>query len=147
MRNLLLTTALTIGTLGCGSEQSSLEFSCDAALPNVQCSPLYEPTFNRLHERLFEKKCALAGGACHAATGAQGGLVLEGDADEVYETLMSDDKWLKPQALGCGSIYDRLHRQPGDSKLMPPGAPLQASELCALNQWLAAELLVRRRSS
>ena len=138
MRNLLLTTALTIGTLGCGSEPPPDGPSCDAALPDVQCSPLYEPTFNKLHERLFEKKCALAGGACHAATGAQGGLVLEGDADEVYAILTSDDMWLAPQALGCGSIYDRLHRQPGDSKLMPPGAPLQASELCALNQWLTA---------
>lgn len=131
--------ALAGGVAACGSEGGGDAGAGAVCLDAVvtDCQPLYEPTFANLHDRLFVPKCALAGGACHAPEGAQGGLVLAGDADTVFAALTADVRWLQSDTPRCGAIIERVGTADAQ-RVMPPGSPLADAERCALAQWVSA---------
>lgn len=97
------------------------------------CQPLYEPTFDEVFSRTLAVKCGVPGGACHAAEGARGGLVLD-DPEQAHSMLL--DGRVVPGDPGCSPLVQRLEsRQAGFG--MPPGNPLTEAERCALIRWIA----------
>ncbi len=99
---------------------------------SAQCSPLYEPTFDNLYERTFQPSCALEGG-CHAADSASAGLDLS-EIEAAYDALSAR---VDADELGCHTLITRVDAEaPEDA--MPPGAPLNAAERCAIRQWVDA---------
>ncbi len=122
--------------LGCGSADEGEGFGCITA-PSEECSPLYEPVWNKVFAKL-NSRCALGGGACHAADGNKGGLTLV-DSDAAYEQLLkpsSGAPHVVPGDPDCSLLMVRLEADP--SKSMPPGNPLSPEERCAVSQWIRA---------
>lgn len=117
---------------GCG-DASEDEPSCTPAEEAPDCQPLYAPTFDNLHAQTLAPTCSPAGGSCHASEGAQGGLVLE-TADAAFAGLQAH---VEPGAPRCSELVERLTT--GDpQRMMPPGAPLPDSAVCAFRQWIHA---------
>lgn len=116
---------------------------CDGAgacveLP-AECTPQYEPTFDAIAANTLAPTCGAGGSSCHAAAGAQGGLVLD-DADVAYAALLGADGSLArvtPGDAACSPLVERLHAADA-AELMPPGEPLSDGELCAIQQWIDA---------
>lgn len=96
------------------------------------CTPAYPPTFEDIHQRTLTQSCAIAGGACHATAGRQGGLALE-DLDEAYRMLV-DEQRVIPNDAACSLVVMRIEAD--DSRQMPPGTPLRAAERCAIETWI-----------
>lgn len=104
---------------------------------NLDCTPQYDPTFHNIHTNTLEPTCAPAGTACHAAAGARGGLIMEGE-DQAYQLLVEDARArVIPGDPACSEIMRRVSFQiPGLG--MPPGGPmLEDGEICAIAQWIA----------
>jgi hypothetical protein len=104
----------------------------------AECAPLYEPTFENVFSTTLQPRCGVAGSACHAREGAQGGLIFA-DIDEAYDMLTGNGgnpRRVDAEALGCGELLSRLASS-DPSRLMPPAAPLSEAELCAITQWVA----------
>jgi hypothetical protein len=111
-------------------------FAPDCVSVNTDCAPLYEPTFENVYQQTLVSKCAVAGGACHAAAGGKGGLVLEG-LDVAYDSLVGGGSPLVNVATpGCSSLAVRLESDEA-SYVMPLGAKLSDAERCAIHQWVA----------
>jgi len=118
--------------LGCG----------EPALPCVEhldlaCAPLYSPTYDEIFTRTLHPTCAQAGGSCHAAAGAQGGLVFE-DADTAYALLlgqMGERARVVPGDTSCSVLVERLSST-DKTVVMPPGGALPDAERCAVIQWI-----------
>src|SRR5262245_49672111 len=72
--------------IGCSGGEPSLP--CVANL-DLGCAPLYAPTYDQIFTRTLHPTCAQAGGSCHAAAGAQGGLVFE-DENAAYALLLGE---------------------------------------------------------
>jgi len=125
-----LLTLLAPIAVGCGGGGSG-----DACVDvDLTCQPLYEPTFDNIHQRTLAAKCAVSGSACHSRAGAQNGLVME-DADTAYDDLLRSR--VTPGDPSCSLMIRRI--QSGDPDFqMPPGAPLSAAERCVLIQWVEA---------
>lgn len=103
------------------------------------CTPLYQPSFDRVFAETLEPRCAVSGGACHGqagASGAGGGLVLS-DMAGTHATLV-DEGFVVPGDAACSALMVRLDTDdPG--LLMPPGSqPLDEAERCAVAQWIEA---------
>ena len=111
----------------------SLENDVDCVEIPTDCAPLYEPTFDNVYAQTLAPKCAVGGGACHSASGAQGSLVLEG-ADLAYEGLMGDGL-IETSSPRCGILVQRLESN-DSSYVMPIGAKLSESERCAIHMWI-----------
>jgi len=117
-----------------------LGLSCAPSAPaptcvdvSVDCAPLYDPTFEQVFTRTLRPTCAASGFACHAAKGAQGGLVFEEQRDayaRVSRTVVAGD----PR---CSELVRRVTSTDPDVA-MPPGKQLVAAEQCAIIQWVAA---------
>jgi hypothetical protein len=118
---------LFIAILGCGDPAPS--FDC-AVLPD-DCTPLYEPNFEQVFDHTLQRSCGVGGSSCHAAQGAQGGLVLD-EIDTAYSKLLSSRVVAGDR---CSVLMKRLHGG-GVSALMPPGAKLGAKERCSVQQWI-----------
>lgn len=104
----------------------------------TECAPLYEPTFENVFNTTLQPRCGVAGSACHAREGAQGGLILA-DIDEAYDMLAGNGghpRRVDSETLGCGELLSRLASSE-PSRLMPPASPLSEAELCAITQWVA----------
>ncbi len=114
----------------CGEAADDPASACadDAA---TACAPLYAPTFDNLYARRLAPGCATAS-VCHAGDGS-GGLGWR-TADEAYAALVDDGR-VMPEMPACGILMDRLTATAAD-RLMPPGDPLSAAELCAIRQWI-----------
>jgi len=115
---------------GCDSGASE---TCVPAADAPTCDPLYEPTFDNFHRQTLVKRCAVAGGGCHAPEGAAAGLVYE-DPDASYSALLEGGLVMAPDH-GCSTLMQRLDATPDNS--MPPGAPLSAAERCEARTWIA----------
>ena len=110
---------------------------CVTNIPESTCTPLYEPTFDQVYTQTIQPKCAFAGSACHAAEGAQGGLVLD-DPDTAYAMLVQPKSSSARVLTGdpeCSLLVERLVT--GDPiALMPPGNALEEPEVCAIVTWI-----------
>ena len=111
--------------------------TCSITLPESTCTPLYEPTYENVFNQTIQPKCAFAGGVCHAAEGAQGGLVLD-DPDVAYDMLVQSNSTSARVLAGdpeCSLLVERLVT--GDPiALMPPGNALEEPEVCAIVTWI-----------
>ncbi len=131
-RPLLVMVSTLSLTVGCAKEDPS---PCVEFVQPSDCLPEYEPTFQNIYERTILQRCAIGGGSCHLASGARGGLVLEG-LETAHEALVAQGLVVAADPE-CSVLIDRLERvgQPG---LMPPGSPLTEAERCAVTQWVRA---------
>ena len=105
---------------------------------DTECEPLYPATFDNVYNTTLVPKCGVAGSACHAREGAAGGLIFA-DIDESYQQLTDQARsgaLVDFDNLGCGALLARVGSQTA-SFVMPPGAPLDDAELCAIRQWVA----------
>ncbi len=130
-RHSLIALITSILAAGCAADDGGLP--C-AAPVDLSCAPAYEPTFEKVHENTLTKRCALAGGACHSAEGAQGGLVL-GDIEAAYAGLVGDGR-IDAASPECSMLLKRISA-PDAADSMPPGGALSAAEQCAVGQWIA----------
>lgn len=128
MRLLALVAAATAWA-GCGGGG---EGSCVEV--DLACQPLYQPTFDQIHQRTLVPKCALSGTACHSNEGAKNGLSLE-DPDTAYDLLLGSRA--TPGDSSCSLLIRRIESDDSDFQ-MPPGSPLGAAERCAIIQWVEA---------
>ncbi|MCK6571496.1 hypothetical protein L6V77_10435 [Myxococcota bacterium] len=123
-----------LGFGACGGDEAADESArrCADAGPPA-CTPLYPATFDEIYDRRLAPTCASAS-ACHGA-GGQGGLSFT-TADEAYAALVEAGR-VVPGAAACGVLVERLTTTAAP-EMMPPGAPLSAEELCAIQTWIAA---------
>ena len=102
------------------------------------CTPLYEPTWERVFTQTIQPSCGTAGTACHAgpdASGAGGGFVVT-DMAATHAALI-DGGFVAPGDAACSDLQVRLDTDEL-SLLMPPGSqPLDEGERCAVAQWIA----------
>lgn len=121
-----LIAALFVIVAGCNGGDE-----CLADLP-ADCAPLYEPTFQNVFDETLTQSCATAGASCHAAEGAQAGLVL-GDIDTAHAGLL--DGRVEPGSAACSLMMRRIESDdPGFQ--MPPGRKLSDAERCAIQKWI-----------
>jgi hypothetical protein len=99
----------------------------------TDCAPQYEPTFDQVWANTLSPSCALSG--CHGGGTASGGLELGADADTAHAALV-DAGHVEPGDPGCSHLMAHLELD-GGAEPMPPGAPLDEAELCAIRQWIA----------
>jgi hypothetical protein len=120
--------ALVALTGGCGDDCVELD---------LECTPQYEPTFDNIYNNTLQGTCGLPGSVCHAAEGAQGGLVLD-DPDTAYELLVeSAGARVIPGDAACSELTRRIDPK-GPGPRMPPGGMLDPGEVCAIEQWIQA---------
>lgn len=100
--------------------------------PPSTCDALYEPTWSNVYAETISKRCALAGGACHASEGGRGDLALDGEAKALAEIQAR----VTPGDPGCSLLFVRL--EGGGGGTMPPGSGLSEPERCAISRWIAA---------
>lgn len=108
---------------------------CLAAL-ELECTPLYPPTFDNIYDRLIDDTCAIS--ACHSPASNAGNLAF-GDADAAYQRLLNDDgadPLVIPGDPECSMLIKRLESTDRDF-VMPSRTPLSANERCAIRQWVA----------
>ncbi len=121
----VVASVLLLAGSGCAGEDSA------CVEVDLSCTPLYEPSFDTMFERTLVPSCGVAGGACHSAEGARGGLVFA-NADEAYRLL---SERVIPYDASCGELPRRLTSS-SPAVVMPPGRPLPAAERCAILQWI-----------
>ena len=124
---------LAAALLTCSSGESCVEVS------PATCTPLYAPAYSEVFARTLKPACGQGTTSCHAAAGAQGGLVFA-DADASYEMLTATSpRTGRPRITagnaGCSLLVTRLESTRADVQ-MPPGAPLSAGERCAIERWI-----------
>jgi len=114
----------------CGDQSACLEPL------DLDCAPLYEPTFENVHSITFSGKCALGGTSCHGGSGNKGGLSISSNIDTAYDALMAGGRidLIQPE---CSILLSRILSN-NIGNVMPPGNPLQEAERCAIKQWIAA---------
>lgn len=129
-----LFAALALG--GCPEAEDGLPACIERDVD--ACTPLFEPTFDRVYEQVLMPRCGLAGGSCHGAPGADGtdgGLVV-GDADATHAVLL--DGFVEPGDPSCSLLMVRLEVDDPDL-VMPPGSqPLDESIRCSVARWIAS---------
>ncbi len=102
---------------------------------SMDCAPLYAPEFQTIWEETLIPRCALAGGACHSAEGAQGNLAFT-DADASHQALVDTSSGVVlPGDVACSPLMVTLESA-DPSLVMPPGQPLSEAERCAIRQWI-----------
>lgn len=129
MRAAVAIVLAALGPLAC---QPDDEEGC--ATVQLDCAPQYEPTFDNVFEHTLRPTCGVGAGSCHATEGAKAGLVFE-DPDEAFALLTGGSA---PAVVGgdaaCSTLAVRLIAPAEDA--MPPGAPLDEPEQCAILQWI-----------
>ncbi|HVV86194.1 MAG TPA: c-type cytochrome domain-containing protein [Kofleriaceae bacterium] len=118
---------------GCPSDPS---LTCVQDVDFSTCPALYQPTWSAVYENTVVRSCSTGGVSCHAAAGAQGGLVLEG-SDQAYLALTAGHRYLTPGDAACSELVERLY-SPNPDLVMPRGARLSDPEACAIGKWVAA---------
>jgi Planctomycete cytochrome C len=101
------------------------------------CTPLYEPTWERVLTETITPRCGTPGSACHGeptATGADGGLVVSEMA--ATHAALLDGGFVRPGDAACSELMVRLDTD-DDAQRMPPGAQaLAESERCSIARWI-----------
>ena len=121
--------ALALLASACGSDPEEAEPPC-VALP-AECPDVLPPEYPRLYSAIFQGSCSQANGTCHGSIERQGGLDLS-DIDRGYTLLLERVEKGNPS---CSKLVVRTHSI-GKPWQMPPGAPLEAFELCAIREWI-----------
>ncbi|MEM7159069.1 MAG: hypothetical protein AAF799_39900 [Myxococcota bacterium] len=133
--------AMVVGGLpACGGDDTD-----DGAAPSncverdaTACTPLYEPTWDRVFSETLQPSCGVPGGACHGdstAIGASGGFLIT-DMDATHDMLLNGG-WVEAGDEQCSPLMFRLDTDE-TSLLMPPGSqPLDENERCSVAQWIA----------
>ena len=119
------------GAVACGGEDPN---AC-VTPPASDCATAYPATFTNIHARTIVRSCTLAGTACHAPEGAQGGMVLS-ELDGAYRALVDGGRVI-PGDPACSLLSIRVESS-DPARVMPPGAPLRAGERCAIATWIRA---------
>ena len=120
--------------MACAAEEACLD-----PLPE-DCTPEYPATFADVHARTLVPSCAVAGGACHASDGQQGGLDLS-EIEAAYAALTQAEAFSEagPRVRGgdaeCSLLVRRIESTM-ISNMMPPGAPLREGTRCAIATWI-----------
>jgi hypothetical protein len=113
------------------------ESACLHELLPEDCTPLYQPTFEKVFTQTLQAGCAVGENSCHTSAGAKGGLIFE-DIDASYAALTDperDDVLVLPGDPGCSALMIILEKDdPQD--VMPPGNPLSDGERCAIMKWI-----------
>lgn len=136
MRSLLFAlpvaaVVLVIAT-SCSDDLPNVPLSCfDAGVDPASCTAAYVPTYDNLLASTFRPRCAMP--ACHGGADAKGGLSFD-DAELAYAKLLRDG--VTKGEPGCSDLVLRVTDTTGPYR-MPPAAPLDAGEQCALAQWVA----------
>jgi hypothetical protein len=106
------------------------------------CTPLYVPTFERVHSETLVPRCGVPGGFCHGepeGDGAVGGLFIS-DPAVTHAMLLGEgefDPFVEPGDPSCSPLMVRLNVEDA-ALMMPPGEqPLPADERCSIAQWIA----------
>ena len=115
---------------GCGDDPAGC-----ATPPAADCLPEYPATFDNIHTRTIAQSCTLAGTACHAPEGGQGGMVLS-EIEGAYRALVDGGR-VTPNDPACSTLSMRIEST-DPRQVMPPGAPLRAGERCAIATWIRA---------
>lgn len=106
-------------------------------LDEMECTPLYEPTYANVFAQTILPRCGVSGSACHGqanAAGADGGLVIS-DAAATHAALL-DGGFVEASDPACSEVVVRTEID-DDALRMPPGAtPLPDGERCAMQQWI-----------
>lgn len=133
---LLAATLLVISA--CPSGDDTDDGSSCVTRDASACTPLYEPTWDRVFSQTILPRCGTPGSACHAeptAVGAGGGFVVTDMA--ATRAALLDDGFVVPGDASCSLLMVRLDTD-DDSLRMPPGAqPLDEAERCSVAQWVA----------
>jgi hypothetical protein len=124
--------AVAIGSLGvaCGDSGGT----CIEV--DVDCDPLYEPTFDNVFAMTLNDKCTDA--PCHDAEAPRAGLSYV-DPDEAYDLLLGNvggRSRVEPGDPNCSLIIRRIESTSSGFR-MPPGTPLVEEEKCSIRQWIA----------
>ena len=131
MSRVVLAIALAGSAPACSDDAG---LTCVEDVDFATCAPLYAPTWENVHANTIARTCSGGGRSCHAAAGAQGGLVLEG-SDQAYQALTADQRYVTPGDAACSELVERLYTR-NASLLMPRGARLSEPEACAIGQWV-----------
>ncbi len=125
---------LVWASLGCPGGEAPAPSTCLEPL-DLQCTPLYEPTYEQVFRQTLMPKCGVGNGSCHDPSGANGGLVVS-EAEATHEALLEGGRVL-PGDPECSLLIRVVEGHPSVSS-MPPGTPLSTEERCALIQWVAS---------
>jgi len=120
--------------LGCDDDPPAGP-ACTPAPVSSSCTPAYEPSYEQVFAKTLQPTCAKSGVSCHASSGRQGGLAFD-DADEAYRMMLESTRVVVAGDPGCSELVARLAATDGNVR-MPPGRSLDASEQCAITQWIA----------
>lgn len=126
MRALLVLVLVCAAGSGAGCGEECVEV-------DLECTPLYEPTFENVFDETLVDSCGIVG-PCHNASAARAGLVFE-DIDESYQLLMENERVI-PFDAGCSLLVKRIESTKS-SFVMPPGGGLADAEKCAIELWIA----------
>lgn len=99
---------------------------------DLDCAPLYVPTFENVYDNTLSGTCGSQRVACHSAAGMKGGMSFE-DPATAHAALLAGR--VVPGNPGCSEMIVRTSSV-GESYQMPPGSPLPENERCALIQWV-----------
>jgi hypothetical protein len=122
------------------SNEGTAGMSGAECLPQLEldCQPLYPPTFDEFYTRRIAPTCGAGGVLCHGAEGHRGNLTLA-DADGAYRALVGDGgehARVIPGDPECSLLIKRLESNDLDF-VMPVRNKLSAAERCAIRQWIA----------
>jgi hypothetical protein len=101
---------------------------------DLECQPLYVPTFENVYTNTLKQGCGSERVACHSREGQKGGMSFE-DPETAHAALLAGR--VIPGNPGCSEMIVRTS-SPGEPYQMPPGSPLGESTRCALIQWVQA---------
>jgi hypothetical protein len=140
MRRISGWIALCVAGTACNGEDPATEPACLDGTLDLDCQPLFPPTYDRIFLNVLQPTCASAGVACHGTNGRKGGLVFE-DQDEAFAMLLGQSGHparVRPGEPECSKLLVKLESVGEEWQMPPPpSAPLNEDRRCAIRQWIA----------
>jgi hypothetical protein len=99
---------------------------------DLDCQPLYVPTFDNVYTNTLRDGCGSRAVACHSREGQRGGMSFE-DPATAHAALLAGR--VTAGDASCSELIVRI-ASVGKSYQMPPGAALPEAERCALIRWV-----------
>jgi hypothetical protein len=100
---------------------------------DLDCGPLYVPTFHNIYEMTLKDNCGSDKNACHSRVGRKGGMSFETE-QSAYDALLVAPR-VVPGDPECSEMIVRTS-SPGADYQMPPGDALPKNEACVLIKWV-----------
>jgi hypothetical protein len=98
------------------------------------CNPLYPPEFDNVYANTLTSACGSTAIGCHSAAGRAGGMSFE-DPATAHAALLAGR--VEPGDASCSEMIVRAGSPGADYQMPPkPASAVDASELCALVQWV-----------